>query len=133
MIVVIDTNVWISALLSAASQGTPVRAIERAVRLGTIATCAQMEVEMFRVLTEKFGVSAEKAIVAFDALVPFPQRVEVTGSLRVCRDPNDDMVLECAVAAGAQIILTGDKDLLALDPFQGVRILTPAEFLAFEA
>jgi predicted nucleic acid-binding protein len=40
------------------------------------------------------------------------------------------MVLECAVVAGAQFIVTGDKDLLALDPYNEIRIVTPAEFLA---
>jgi predicted nucleic acid-binding protein len=40
------------------------------------------------------------------------------------------MVLECAVVAGAQFIVTGDKDLLVLDSYHGIRIVTPAEFLA---
>jgi predicted nucleic acid-binding protein len=51
----------------------------------------------------------------------------------VCRDPNDDVVLECAVVSGAQAIVTGDKDLLVLDPYDGIRIVTPAEFLALTA
>jgi predicted nucleic acid-binding protein len=54
------------------------------------------------------------------------------GSLHVCRDPNDDMVLECAVAAGAQCVVSGDKDLLVLNPYNGIRIVSPAEFLALE-
>jgi len=39
------------------------------------------------------------------------------------------MVLECAVVSGAPYIITGDKDLLALDPYDGIRIVTPADFL----
>ena len=58
--------------------------------------------------------------------------MEIGGKLRVCRDPNDDMVLDCAVACGAQIIITGDKDLLTMNPFEGILIVTPAEFLATE-
>jgi predicted nucleic acid-binding protein len=75
-------------------------------------------------------MNVEVAAIAIDALVPFPLRVTVPGMLRVCRDPDDDMVLECAVVAGAQLILTGDKDLLSLNPYKGILILTPAEFLA---
>jgi len=52
----------------------------------------------------------------------------------VCRDPKDNMVLEAAVAGKAQYIVTGDKDLLVLNPFEGIQIVGPAEFLrALEA
>jgi predicted nucleic acid-binding protein len=56
--------------------------------------------------------------------------VKVSGKLRgVCRDPNDDMVFECAALAGASIIVAGDKDLLAVGIYQGIRVLTPRDFL----
>jgi uncharacterized protein len=51
----------------------------------------------------------------------------------VCRDPDDDMVLECAVNAEAQFIVTGDNDILALGSFRGIRIVTPRTFLADSA
>jgi predicted nucleic acid-binding protein len=63
---------------------------------------------------------------------PFPLRVEISGALRVCRDPNDDMVLECADLAGAQAIVAGDKDLLTLGSYKQIRILTPLEYLALK-
>ena len=47
----------------------------------------------------------------------------------VCRDPDDNMVLECALAGHAQYIVSGDKDLLELKEFRGVRIVRAAEFL----
>jgi len=56
--------------------------------------------------------------------------VELRGTLRVCRDPDDDKLLEIAVVGRADYLVTGDQDLLILDPFQGIPILTPAEFLA---
>ena len=43
--------------------------------------------------------------------------------------PEDNRILELAVNGDAGVIVTGDKDLLVLDPFRGVRIVTPAEFL----
>ena len=50
-------------------------------------------------------------------------------SVEVCRDPKDDHILELAINGNALFIVTGDYDLLALDPFRGVRIVTPVEFL----
>lgn len=49
--------------------------------------------------------------------------------IEACRDPKDNIVLETAVAGGAQYIVTGDEDLLVLGSFEGIQILGPAEFL----
>ena len=56
-------------------------------------------------------------------LVPIVYRVEA------CRDPGDDKFLELAINGEADVIVTGDKDLLALNPFRGVAIVTPAAYL----
>jgi predicted nucleic acid-binding protein len=50
--------------------------------------------------------------------------------VRACRDPSDDKFLEVAVNGRADLIITGDRDLLELDPFMGIAILTPAAYLA---
>lgn len=50
----------------------------------------------------------------------------VTG---VVRDPNDDMVVACALEADADYIVTRDKDLLSLGTYEGIRIVTPRQFL----
>jgi len=47
-----------------------------------------------------------------------------------CRDAKDNKYLELALAAGAETIVSGDDDLLVLDPWRGVRILLPADYLA---
>jgi len=47
----------------------------------------------------------------------------------VCRDPKDDMFLNVALNGEAKAIISGDADLLDLDPFHGVRVIKPAEFL----
>ena len=54
MIVVLDTNVWISALQFAKHRGTPTRALEKAMSEDVIASCQEIEAEILRVLTEKF-------------------------------------------------------------------------------
>lgn len=58
-----------------------------------------------------------------DAVVP-------NRRITVCRDPKDNKVLEAAVAGGADVIVSGDEDLLVLNPFEGIPIVGPAEFLA---
>ena len=54
---------------------------------------------------------------------------EITVEINACRDPNDDMFLELAVSCSATGIITRDPDLLALHPFRGIPILSPADFL----
>ena len=56
-------------------------------------------------------------------------QVKSPGVVTVCRDPDDNKLLETAVVGRADCLVTGDQDLLVLDPFQGIPILTPAEFL----
>jgi putative PIN family toxin of toxin-antitoxin system len=59
-------------------------------------------------------------------LLQWPQPVE---KIKVCRDPKDDKYLELAVSAKAYCIITGDKDLLVLNPFENIPIISSAEFL----
>ena len=108
----------------------PVLALEYARNQATIAICAEIREEIQRILIGNFGW--ESAVVEYRLGVLFARSVDVaiSGTLHACRDPKDDMILECAVASGAACIISGDKDLLALDPFDGIRIVGPAEYLA---
>jgi predicted nucleic acid-binding protein len=58
--------------------------------------------------------------------------IEVLQSIRTSRDPTDDKFLEAAMNGRADVIVTGDKDLLDLNPFRGIAIVTPADYLARE-
>jgi len=60
------------------------------------------------------------------------ETVEITSSIRACHDARDDKFLEVAVDGRAEMIVTGDQDLLALHPFQGIAILTPSDYLEQE-
>ncbi len=62
-----------------------------------------------------------------DAAIWFDPTVRVTD----CRDAKDDKYLELALTAGAEIIVSSDEDLLVLNPWRGVRILNPTDYLAF--
>ena len=58
--------------------------------------------------------------------------VSISVPIRACRDPRDDKFLEFAVHGQADAIITGDLDLLALNPFRGIVILTPADYLGLK-
>jgi len=110
--------------------GTPLEAVIRAIAQDRFAVCDQIEEEVVRVLTRKFGWEAERvrADLAFywvDALT-----VELKGTVTgICRDPKDEPILECAERAQAKGIVTGDNDLLSLASYRGIRIMTPRDYV----
>ena len=129
MTVVIDTNVWISALQFAKRHGTPTLALEKAMSEDVIATCDEIDSEILRVLTEKFSWERNRATSALQTILARGIRVKIQGTVKLCRDPSDDMFLECAALAKADLLVAGDKDLLALGTYKGTRIATPSEYL----
>jgi putative PIN family toxin of toxin-antitoxin system len=84
-----------------------------------------------RVLTEKFSWEQHRAKAALQAVLARGIRVKIRGAVKVCRDPGDDMFLECAAVANADWLVAGDKDLLTLGAYKGTRIVTPSEYLKF--
>ena len=109
--VVLDTNIFVSALEFG---GTPLRLLEKA-RAGEFEVAISTPIidEIKRVLREKFGWP-ESRLEQFERNVSqFTHRVEPTIKLDIVKDdPSDDKFAECAVEAGAEAIITGDKDLL---------------------
>jgi putative PIN family toxin of toxin-antitoxin system len=129
VIVVIDTNVWISALQFAKRRGTPTLALEKAMTEDMIATCDEIDAEIVRVLTDKFAWERHSATAALQAIQARGIRVKIRGAGKECRDPGDDMFLECAALAKADLLVAGDKDLLTLGAYKGTCIVTPSEYL----
>lgn len=127
---VFDTNILVSALLFRAS--VPGRAFERALDKGVILASEPLVDELEHVLDRaKFDqyVSREIREAFLVSLIRESRLVEIAEAVRACRDANDDKILELAVNGHAEFIVTGDADLLILNPFRGIRIVTPAEFL----
>ena len=127
-IVVYDTNVLFSWTRW---QGTPYRCVELArhgIVVGLI--CDELLDELVGVLTRRKYPIAE-ILSKQEDLVSFLKFVEIPRQLHgVCADPDDDMVIECAVVGGATHLITGDtKHLLPLQRYQGVLIVSPAEFI----
>ena len=56
-------------------------------------------------------------------------QIDAVTEVHICRDPNDDKFIDCAVDSQSKYIVSGDKDLLAVDKYSGVEIVTVADFL----
>lgn len=131
--IVFDTNVLISALLFATS--TPARALETAIITGQlVATSATLRELMAKLLSSRFDryVSQQPRDALLLRLAPLVEIVEVKEPIRASRDPKDDKFIEAAVNGRADVLVSGDRDLLELHPFRGIAILTPAAYLARE-
>ena len=131
--IVVDTNVLISAALS--PTGTSRQALLRAAREGILlvssATLAEFIAQIHRPKFEQYLDPEERdAYVVW--ILARTERIHVTERVKVSRDPKDDMFIELALSGNADVIVTGDNDLLVLDPFRGIRIVTPAVFLQME-
>jgi len=129
---VIDTNVVLSGLLFPGS--TSSRALLRAQSGEVLASDATL-LELVEVMSRaRFDRYVERSIrqrlVAEFANAC--EAVQIVAPIHVCRDPKDDKFLEVAVHGRADVIVTGDEDLLVLNPFRGIAILTPAQYLELE-
>ena len=128
MRVVIDSNVWISALVFG---GNPRQIFDKAVRDGwTIVVSEEIFTEVRRTLAKKFTAYVSE----LDNLRLILGARIFTASLgsihvRVSRDEDDNRVIETAVIGGASCIISGDKDLLILENYRGIEILSPGAFL----
>lgn len=127
---VFDTNVLVSALLL--NESVPGQALGRALHSGTLLISNDFVRELANVLgREKFDryIVRDERDRFLASLVRESELVDAAERVHVCRDPEDNHILELAVNGDAGVIVTGDTDLLVLNPFRGVRIVTPAEFL----
>lgn len=127
---VLDTNIWISFALN--REGRLGKGVAKAIQSHPYAfseaTFAELTEVLFR---EKFDpfVSRSSRIKLLKLIGSGAEWFTPRQKLKACRDPKDDKFLDLAVAAQATHIITGDTALLALDPFQEVRILTISDFL----
>jgi uncharacterized protein len=128
--IVVDTNALVSRLLLPRS--VPAAAVRKATAAGQLLISEATLAELADVLARpKFAayVSIEDRRQFIRVLGRIAEMVPITRIIRECRDPKDDKVLELAVNGRADVIVTGDQDLLALNPFRGVPIVAPAQYL----
>jgi len=127
---VFDTNVVVSAALM--SDSIPRTAFDKAVDGGTILISVPVLLELAEALSrsklDKY-VLVEERMRFLVALLKEADMVEVADTITDCRDEKDNKFLELAASGKAHYIVSGDEDLLVLNPFRGIQILTPREFL----
>jgi len=123
---VVDTNVLIAGLVA---DGLCRDIVKRRLPACELFTSRALLDELAEILREKFDTRSQDLpllqVYEAEATIVRPKPLPKP----ICRDTDDDEVLATAVAARAEIILTGDDDLLALEEFQGVRILSPRKFV----
>ena len=134
--VVIDTSSLVSAAIR--PESIPAQAFRKALDTSLICTSGQHLGELEKVLRRPYFDN----YVALDARLKLLEAVRLQAShfdvqevvieslAHVCRDANDHFLLALAVVAEANIIVSSDHDLLTLNPWRGISILTPAQFLA---
>jgi len=127
MRVVVDSNIYISALLFGGKPGHVIALAENG--LLDIYSSEPIKNEVERVLRDKFRWSKERVAAAAGYLWSLSRPVDPQCTVSDCPDPDDNRVLECAIEAKAAFTVTGDEHLLALDPYRGIAILSPREFL----
>jgi putative PIN family toxin of toxin-antitoxin system len=132
--VVIDTNTLVSRLLMPDS--SPARAVRLAITENRVLASDDTLMELADVLGRPkldryVTVEARQTFLRLFGRVV--ERVPIIHIVRACRDPKDDKFLELAVNGAANVIVTGDADLLALHPFRGIPVLSPLDFLAKDA
>lgn len=126
----LDSNIYISAFEFG---GMPLRLLEQA-RAGEIEIAIPTPIirEIQRVLREKFHWPEDRLEQLERNISQFTKRVEPTQTLDIVKsDPDDNRILECAVVAGREAMVTGDKKhLLPLRNYQGIKIIQVSEILA---
>ena len=129
MRVVFDTNIFISALV--VPWGTADRAFQRIVGgEDTLILSPAIVEEVLDVLARKFERNAEQLARVAVFLSELGEIVRPRRRLRVLRDEADNRVLECAVRGAARAIVTGDRGLLELGEYEGIRLLTLREYVS---
>ena len=130
MRIVFDTNVIVSAALLAGS--VPRRAFDKALDEGKVLISVQALLELAEVFgRQKFDkyLLEEERMRFLIGLLKEAELVEVVEEVVECRDVRDNKFLELAISGQADFIVTGDDDLLVLNPFRGIPILKPKDFL----
>jgi uncharacterized protein len=126
MKVVVDSNVYISVLVFG---GTPSITMYWLLRNGHIIYCQEIITELRRTISAKFPnfmgeLATLEKLLSRDATKITIGHQTITAS----RDPDDNIIIEAALASDSAYIITGDKDLLVLHSYAKINIITPSSF-----
>jgi putative PIN family toxin of toxin-antitoxin system len=128
MKVVIDTNIWISYLLGGLLQRLDEKIFSKEIK---VVVSDEMLKELSEVLSRprfKNIFTAERIKELFSLLDSYAVVVSPSQKVGACRDEKDNFLLEAALEGKADYLITGDEDLLVLNPFHNTRIVRPKDF-----
>ena len=130
---VIDTNILVRAMLHPDGSVGPVVDFLREGRYVFLYSEATLN-ELIDVLgrprmVRRYGLTADEVDILCALVTRRGEAVQPNRIIMACRDLKDNKFLEVAVAGRADVIVTGDEDLQVLDPFEGIPIVQPSEFL----
>ena len=128
MRVVLDTNVVMSAIFFGGDPKTIIRAAvsKRLELVSTTAVRAEYREVAERLHAHYPTISYRRPLAILESLVTLVRPATLSGT--ICRDPDDDALLACAIGGRAKIVCSGDDDLLVLNGFRGLEIMKPHEF-----
>lgn len=130
---VIDTNILVRAMLNPGGSVGPVVDSLRDGHYLFLYSQATLN-ELIDVLSRprmarRYGLTPDEVDALCALVIRRGETVQSGRTITLCRDPKDNKFLEVAVAGRADVIVTGDEDLKVLDPFEGIPIVKPSEFL----
>lgn len=130
---VVDTNILVRAVIKPSGSVGPVLQRLRQRDYLLLISRATLD-ELVDVLSRprlraKYGISDPVLRAVVRLMILRGELVSPQRRITACRDPKDDKFLEVAVGGRADVVVSGDADLLSLDPFEGIPIVTPARFL----
>lgn len=128
---VLDTNLWVSYLLT---QGeTLSRIVDHWEQMHFVAIVSPAMLAELKEVVRRPRLRAHMSLDPQALIDVMEQDAEVISGVLmltgVCRDPKDDLFIACAVEGRADVLVSGDVDLLAVGSYQGVQMITPAAFL----
>ena len=130
---ILDTNIIISGFISA--KGTPAKALNKLIKGSFLLVTSKKLIEEFKEvinrpkIKNKYNIDSKEIDMFITSLQELAKIIPGKIEVKVSRDPKDDMFLSCALEGKVDYLVTGDKDLLTLNEFGGVKIITIKEFL----
>jgi putative PIN family toxin of toxin-antitoxin system len=128
MRVVFDTNIFISALVLPGSQAE--KAIQKIIERDTLLISKAIINEVLLVLSRKFSRDPEELSRVAVHLAELGEMVRPAKKVSVLQDEEDNRIIECALGGRADIIVTGDKEILAMKEYGGTGIISLREYLS---
>jgi putative PIN family toxin of toxin-antitoxin system len=129
--IVVDTNLWVSMALGSKTVTLQMQQILTHANLSIFTSIEQLE-ELTETLAkpklQKY-LTTQRTQQLFELIWQRAQLIPIISQNKICRDPKDDFIINLALDAQAHCIVTGDADLLVLNPIDALEILTMTDFL----